>query len=90
MCSETEFNVEIDGIISRWEERYTGIRQGGPLSPYLFIIVMSVISQDVKKPIEGKLIEKNRRSELRRSYVRRRHHSTFNRHKNHERIFKKN
>lgn len=33
-----EFMVEIDGKQSTWRTKCTGIRQGGPFSPYLFIV----------------------------------------------------
>ena len=41
------FRVETDGVESKWYEQKTGIRQGCPLSPYLFLIVMTVMFHDV-------------------------------------------
>jgi hypothetical protein len=42
-----KFKVEIDGIQSSWKTQETGIRQGCTLSPYLFLILMTVLFMDV-------------------------------------------
>ena len=45
----TNFKVEIDGLQSEWKHQATGIRQGCPLSPYLFLLVMTVLMHDIKE-----------------------------------------
>ena len=47
MYTNPTFQVSMDGKTSSWKQQYTGIRQGCPLSPYLFIIVMTVMFHDI-------------------------------------------
>ena len=42
------FKVEIDGVESGWYPQEAGIRQGCPLSPYLFVACMTVLMKDVQ------------------------------------------
>ena len=41
------FRVNINGNTSDWKKQETGIRQGCPLSPYLFLIVMTTLFSDL-------------------------------------------
>ena len=50
----TKFKVEIDGVSSNWEEQETGIRQGCPLSPYLFLVLMTAMFHDIRQRLAGK------------------------------------
>ena len=47
--------VEIEGNFSNWQEQHTGIRQGCPRSPYLFLIVMTVMFEDVHSKLDQQL-----------------------------------
>ena len=49
LYSQPQFCVEIDGETSAWHTQAAGIRQGCPLSPYLFIILMTVLFKDVHR-----------------------------------------
>ena len=46
---EPEFRVRQQGYESEWKRQKSGIRQGCPLSPYLFTLVMAVLFEDVKR-----------------------------------------
>ncbi len=42
-----KYKVEMEGYTSEWHKQHTGTRQGCPLSPYLFLIIMTVMFHDI-------------------------------------------
>ena len=42
------FKVEVDGVESGWYPQEVGVRQGCPLSPYLFVAFMTVLMKGVQ------------------------------------------
>ena len=51
---EPKFRVKSGGHQSDYKTQSSGIRQGCPLSPYLFVLVMTVLMKDVKSRLNTK------------------------------------
>ena len=47
LYEQPTFRVKMSGYTSKWKTQHTGIRQGCPLSPYLFLVVMMVLFHDI-------------------------------------------
>ena len=54
------FVVEELGETSNRYEQQTGIRQGCPHSPYIFLLIMAALFEDVKQYIVGNVAEENK------------------------------
>ena len=49
LYSNPKFAVNMGGSQSSWKKQRRGIRQGCPLSPYLFLIIMTEMFHDIHK-----------------------------------------
>ena len=47
LYASPQFSVSMEGSASEWKPKDTEIRQGCPLSPYLFVIRMFVMLDDI-------------------------------------------
>lgn len=59
LYKETFLKTEIEGIESEWLPQKTGIRQGCPLSPYMFLFIMTTLFHDTHRTL-GNSLERQR------------------------------
>ena len=57
LCTNTQFNVEFEGHSSTRKNQEKGIRQWCPLSPYLFLVFVTVLFADIYRKRGATLIE---------------------------------
>ena len=63
--SSTSFAILVNGSTKGWVKASRGLRQGDPLSPFLFTLVVDILSRFIFRAeerglIEGFLVERNR------------------------------
>ena len=51
MYAHPKFGITTEGISSRYRRQESGIRQGCPLSPFLFVLLMGALFQDLKSKL---------------------------------------
>ena len=51
--STARFSVLINGTSLGFFQSFRGIRQGDPISPYLFVVVMEALSCLIKRVVNG-------------------------------------
>ena len=56
MYAEPKFRIRDREGKSTWRRQRAGIRQGCPLSPYLFICLMTVIFRDIHMEVDHKIV----------------------------------
>ena len=56
--STAKFSVLVNGVPAGFFSSSKGLRQGDPLSPYLFIMGMEVLSVLIRRAVEGGFISR--------------------------------
>ena len=72
--STAKFSVLVNGVPTSFFPSAKGLRQGDPLSPYLFVMGMEVLSALIRRAVEGGFlsgcrIRGRRRSDLNISHI---------------------
>ncbi|RVW39007.1 Exocyst complex component SEC8 [Vitis vinifera] len=62
--STAKFSVLVNGVPAGFFSNTKGLRQGDPLSPYLFVLGMEVLSALLRRPADGGFISGSRKDNL--------------------------
>ena len=54
--STAKFSVLVNGVLASFFSSSKGLRQGDPLSPYLFVMGMEVLSALIRRVVDGGFI----------------------------------